>query len=43
MCDDRGARLKLVETAVSTAARIRKEGQDEGGNEKGGVGVGGRS
>ena len=43
MCDDGSARLKMVETAVTAVARIKKEGQDEGSNEKGRVGVGGRS
>ena len=43
MCDDGSARSKMVETAVTVAARMKKEGRDEGGDEEGRVGVGGRS
>ena len=43
MCEDGSARSKMVETAVTAAARTKKEGRDEGGDEEGRVGVGGQS
>ena len=41
MCNDRSARLKMVEAVVTAAARIKKEGRDKGGDEKGRVSIGG--